>query len=99
MRSGQGLDGVESLADLNRVEAGGRFVEDACLRVGDHGVRETDALAVALGKGPEQPAADLLDAALLQAGLDSGPADGALDILQLRPVSQILFNSHLRVQG
>ncbi len=92
------LDGVERLADLHRVEAGRRLVEDENGRVGEHRVGEADALAVALRERAEQPALHFLDAALLQAVVDPrGPA-GAVDALELRAIRQVLADAHLGVQ-
>ena len=44
------LDEFADLADLVRVEADGRLIEDEQVGVADEGIREADALAVALGK-------------------------------------------------
>ena len=47
----QVLDEVAHLADLVRIEADGRLVEDQQVGFGDEGFGEADALAVALWKG------------------------------------------------
>ena len=50
-------DQIAHLADLVRVEAGRRLVEDQERRVGDQRVRKADALSVALGELPDDPVA------------------------------------------
>ena len=52
----------------------GRLVEDEDGRVGEHGVGQADALAVALRERAEQAVLHFLDAALLQAVVDAGGA-------------------------
>ena len=51
--SGQCFDQTSDLTDLNRIQAGRRFVQQDDFRVAGQCRRETDALAVAFGKIPD----------------------------------------------
>ena len=66
----QGAD----LADLDRVEAGRRLVEDQDVGVVDHRLGQADALAVALREVAEDPRLDVVELAALEHARRSPPA-------------------------
>ena len=92
------LDEGERLADLQRVEADGRFVQDEDGRVVDHGVGQADALAVALRQRADKPAAHLLDATALEAEIEPLLPLLALYPLELGPKEHVFLDAHFGVQ-
>ena len=75
----QGAD----LADLDRVEARRRLVEDQDVGVVDHRLGQPDPLAVALGELAEDPILDVPQPATLDDLVDRRPPSRAGDVLEL----------------
>src|SRR6266576_1157052 len=61
--AGKALDQIPGFVDLFGIEARGRFVENQHIRVVNDGLRQADALAVALGKLPDDIVPDVGDRA------------------------------------
>src|SRR5262249_19659764 len=64
----------------------------------DHGVGQPDALAVALGQGPEQSPLHFLDPASVQAVIDTHGPLPAFDPLELGAELQVLADPHFWIQ-
>ena len=91
------LDQVADLDDLLRVKADGRLVENQHRRIAQQGLRDADALLVALGQVRNQALvnivdldkiADLLDVLLLR----------DLDLLEVVHEIKVLLDRHVHIQ-
>ena len=98
MFAGQSADRLERFIDLNRIEAGGRFIENQNRRIGNEGIGETDPLPIPLGQCRKQTPSDFPHAAAFEAFLDAGRAPGMIDPFQFRTERQVFFNPHFAVQ-
>ena len=90
----QGAD----LADLDRVEAGGRLVEDQDVGVVDHRLGQPDPLAKASREVAEDPVLDVRQPAPGDHLADRPPAPRAGHVLELGPEAQVLPDPHLGVE-
>jgi len=69
--AGKALDQIPGFVDLFGIEARGRFVENQHIRVVNDGLRQADALAVALGKLPDDIVPDVCNRAAFARVIDS----------------------------
>ena len=98
MARGQFADERADLADLVRVEAGRRFVEDDDVGFVDDRLRDADALLVALRQRADESVAHVDEAAAV-----AGPDDGGGDIrtrhaVQLRGDGQVFVDREVAVE-
>ena len=92
------LDQLAHAADLIRVQADGRLIEDQQIGLVHQRIREAHALAVALRERADDPVLDVLQPAqflhIAHALLE--PAAG--HSLELRAVNQVLRHPHVRIE-
>src|SRR5204863_6284045 len=95
----EALDELAGLDDLLGVEARGGLVEDEHVGVGEDGLGEADALAVALGEPADDLAANVADPSLLDGLIDPRLARRRGDALDLGAEIQEADHLHVRVEG
>jgi hypothetical protein len=93
----QAGDEVAHDEDLVRVEADGRLVHDDDGRLGEDGLGDADALAVALGELADDLVADALQVAELEHLVDARAELAARDLLQ--PAAEVEVFAHAHVLG
>jgi len=86
------------LADLDRVEADGRLVEDHHGRIVHDRLGEADALAVALRQRADHASPHLREAAAFERAVDRGLSLRARHVLQLRDVAEIALDAHFGIE-
>ena len=91
-------DQVADLADLDRIEPGGRLVEDQDVGIVNHRLGQAHALAKPARKVAEDPVLDLGQAAPRDHLADRQPPLRASHVLELGPVAKILGDAHLVVE-
>src|SRR4030066_1747353 len=89
---------MADLADLDRVEAGGRLVENNDRRKMDNGLGDADALLVALGEIADQASADVVQAALVLGGSARRAPLAAFNAIEGRTVVEIFVHGQIAVQ-
>ncbi len=90
----QGAD----LADLDRVEPGGRFVENQDLGLVHHCLGQADPLTEPLGKLAEHPVLNLAQVAARDRAGDRLATLAPGHVLELGPVVEVLAHPHLGIE-
>jgi hypothetical protein len=98
--AGQASNQIARFHDLFRVEPGGRLVEDQDFRVVDDGLREADALPVALRQLAAMPVLHVVHVGLLHRVVDAHGAFGLGRLVEfdLGDERQVLPDGHVRVE-
>ncbi len=94
----QFADQRADLANLNRIETGGRFVEDQDVRIVNHRFGQADALAIPFGKMAEDAVFDVNEPATVQDLADCDVTARAGHVLELRAIAQILIDTHFQIE-
>src|SRR6202030_498619 len=84
--------------DLRRVEAGGRFVEDEHRWIGEQGVGQPDALAIALGQGPDDLPADIGEPAAVEDVVDALASFVAVNAFDAGAEVEVFVDAHFFVE-
>ncbi len=95
---GESPDQRAEVAELPRVEADGRFVEDEERRVAQQCRREPDPLAVALAQLPDEPPLDIAEIARVQCRADAPLDRRSVESEQSAAEPQVLPHPHLGVR-
>ena len=96
--AGQAADQRTRLVDLLGVQAGRRLVQNQHVGIVDDGLRQSDALPVALGELAGGSLAHVLDVAALEHIFDALAQGRAGKPLQPADESEVFDDSHLRIQ-
>src|SRR5262249_44919283 len=94
----QTRDQSADLADLDRIEADGRLVEDQHGRVVHDRLRQADALPIALGEIADDSPPRLDQPAALDRAIDGRGALGARHVLDAGDVAEIALDAHLGIE-
>ena len=95
----QVFDQLPHLADLVRIEADGRLVEDEQIRIMQERVGQTHALAVAFGQGADQLLLHVAQAAQFLHRIGPLAFGPSADAFQGRPVFEVFLHAHLGIKG
>ena len=91
-------DQVSNLADLERVQAGRRLVQDQDLGVVQHRLRQADPLTESARKLADDPVLDLAKLTPADHLADRPAPVRSGNVLETRPMSQILDHPHLGIE-
>src|SRR6266404_5801182 len=96
--AGEALDELASIVDLLGVEAGGGLVENEHVGIMDDGLREADALTIALGEFAEQLVLNIDNGAALANIIDALGEIRFGKTFQAADKLQIFGGAHFRIQ-